>query len=159
MTMPMVRQILMTNTKMAQDRAIRELILHPRLHPLFRCVLSRGSGDFRKAVGVDAKGSGVYAVELCRSGLNMLGNRGVSWVDEGRGVNCRLSVELLRCWYGCCCLNGGQCGTCLLVQGKEGQSVPRYTIPSRRASDRNPTYRFAPDSMVRSRRSSWGSVK
>lgn len=94
--MPMVRATFATSTNTAQPKAIRELVLHPRLRRFFSTV-SDLPGDFKNAVGVVAKGSGVYAVELLRSGLNRFAlakpDSGVPFAVEGRGVNCRFSAE------------------------------------------------------------------
>ena len=93
---PTARQMLVTNTSTAPASAIFELALHPvPRHFLFRTGADV-SGDLRNAVGVVAKGSGVYAVDPWKSGLKRFALAGFdSGVPPvlGSGVNWRFSVD------------------------------------------------------------------
>ena len=96
---PIARPILVTNTTTAHASANFELALQPfPRHLLFRTG-SDMPGDLRNAVGVVAKGSGVYAVALLKSGLKMFAlagfNNGVP-PAFGIRVNWRSSVDT-RC--------------------------------------------------------------
>jgi hypothetical protein len=90
--MPIVRQIFVTSTNMAQPSAIFELAFHPRPNHLLLRVTDDLLGDFNSAVRKDVPlmGSGVYAVVPLRSGLNKFAlGRLDLWelpVVGGRGV-------------------------------------------------------------------------
>jgi hypothetical protein len=66
-TMPTVIATFATSTSVAQANAILELPCHPLANHLFFC--TGLPGDDKNGVGVVARGSGVYAVALLRSGL------------------------------------------------------------------------------------------
>jgi hypothetical protein len=89
-TSPMVKQMLVTSTKTAQPRAMRELVFHPPNLFLDAVV----PGDLgKRGCGVLARGSGVYAVALLRSGLKRWALGRLEPPVRGSGVNCTLSVD------------------------------------------------------------------
>lgn len=91
-TIPIVKQILVISTNTAQPSAIRELVFHPLLRLLDSEVSLLLSG-LRSGCGVLAKGSGVYAVALLRSGLNVFALGRLEPTVGGTGVNCKFSVD------------------------------------------------------------------
>jgi len=65
--MPTVIATFATSTRVAHASAILELACHPLPNHPFFC--AGRPGDDKNGVGVEARGSGVYAVGLLGSGL------------------------------------------------------------------------------------------
>ena len=92
-TIPAVKQIFVTSTTITQPSAMRELVFHPPRR-LFDTAVPVLPGDFKRSgCGVLARGSGVYAVALLKSGLKKLALGRPEPPVRGSGVNCIFSAD------------------------------------------------------------------